>query len=510
MKPYDPHASHAPAPPASDLLRVAVTFPSAEGAGPVKFGARISSGSASSFAPDPRDVDRALDVLKGRGFSVSRKGKLTVSMRCSRADYETLFGTTLEVFDSPSAAQAQHFYFPGKQAHWKPQADIVPLIDDAYIQWPHIFMAAKKKSATSGSAKPKPKAKAKTMAGGVGGGPNLGYHYLSVPNGVRQLLNVDPVHKAKITGKGVRVVMIDSGFDQSRAWFKPYRARSSIVLAPGASSRRTDPNGHGTGESANVFSVAPDCTFIGVKVDNDASPDQGASILEGFQEALTHNPRVITISMGYDLRSDNDKPLAKLPNSLVPLEAEIQAAIAAGIVVVFASGNGHYSFPGQMPGVISAGGVYVDAAGRAQASNYASAFPSAIYAGRIVPDFCGLVGMAPDATYIRLPIPKGCEIDRDMSATDKTSATDGWGVFSGTSAAAPQVAGVCALLLQKNPGLKPSEVKAVLRSTARDVSVGRASATSDPAGRGGVKASSGLDGATGAGWIDAAAALRQV
>ena len=507
MKAYDPNARRRQAQPASELLRIAVTFPSEQGPGPVKFGARISSASTTSFAPDPRGVDRAIDVLKDRGFAVSRKGKLSVSMRCTRKDYEKLFGTKLDVFSSPSAAQFQQFYFPGNRAPWQPQADIAPLIDDAYIQWPHIYMATRKKQA----GKKSPRRSESKLAGGVGGGPDLGYHYLSAPAGVRRLLNVDAVHKAKITGKGVRVVMIDSGFDQAHPWFKPYRPRSSTVLAPGASSRHTDRNGHGTGESANIFSVAPDVTFIGVKVDNDTAPDQGASILEGFQEALTHDPRVISISMGYDLRTDvGNKPLSKLPNSLVPLEAEIQAAIAAGIVVVFASGNGHYSFPGQMPSVISAGGVYVDAVGAAQASNYASAFPSAIYAGRMVPDFCGLVGMQPDATYIRLPIPKGCEIDEDMSGVDKTPPSDGWGVFSGTSAAAPQIAGVCALLLQKNPGLKPSEVKAVLRSTARDVSVGRANATCDPSGKGGVRASTGLDGATGAGWVDASAALRQV
>src|SRR5207249_1010481 len=85
--------------------------------------------------------------------------------------------------------------------------------------------------------------------------------------------------------------------------------------------------------------------------------------------------------------------LTELPKSVVALEAEIQAAVAAGIVVVFSSGNGHYSFPGQMKEVISAGGVFIDAAGKLSASDYASAFKSKIYSGRSVPDFCGLVGV---------------------------------------------------------------------------------------------------------------------
>jgi len=501
MKPFNPDAPPPPAGSPSDLLRVAVTFPRAGGqGGPVKFGARLSTASAERFVPDPLNVDVAIGELQKEGFAVSSRGRLAVSMRCTRAQYEKVFGTRLTVFDSPSpeSAQVQKFFFPGRGARAAPEARIATLIDDAYIQWPHIYMAA-------------PKKKAKAMAGGVGGGPALGYHYLSAPKGVQKLLNVAAVHKAKITGKGIRVAMVDSGFDQRHAWFKKFRAQSGVVLAPGASGKLTDTGGHGTGESANIFSVAPGVTFIGVKVDNDSAPGEGASILEGFQEALRHHPQVISISMGYDLRAaGTNKPDNKLPNSLVPLEAEIQAAIAAGIVVVFSAGNGHYAFPGQMPNVISAGGVYVDEKSAMQASNYASAFASAIYKGRSVPDFCGLVGMMPDATYIRLPIPKGCDIDRDMAAADRTKPNDGWGVFSGTSAAAPQIAGLCALLLQKNPGLSPQEIKAVLRRSARDVSVGRASAASDPKQLGGVKASAGADGATGAGLVDAAAAIKQV
>ena len=127
------------------------------------------------------------------------------------------------------------------------------------------------------------------------------------------------------------------------------------MLAPSATSRTTDPGSHGTGESANIFAIAPKATFIGVKLGDDANPTGGASILEGFQEALKHKPHVISISMGYDLRIPPRSQITQLPNNLKGLEGEIQAAIASGIVVVFSAGNGHYSFPGSMPEVISAG-----------------------------------------------------------------------------------------------------------------------------------------------------------
>ena len=69
-------------------------------------------------------------------------------------------------------------------------------------------------------------------------------------------------------------------------------------------------------------------------------------MLEGFQTAQQHQPNVISISMGYDLRDDSGRQITELPNSLAALEAEIQEAIASGIVVVFSAGNGHFSFPG--------------------------------------------------------------------------------------------------------------------------------------------------------------------
>jgi subtilisin family serine protease len=150
-----------------------------------------------------------------------------------------------------------------------------------------------------------------------------------------------------------------------------------------------------------------------------------------------------------------------------------------------------------------------------QASNYASAFHSKIYPGRSVPDLFGLVGMLPHASYIALPIPPGCEIDHETSLPndgqpgDGTAPDDGWGVFSGTSAAAPQIAGVCALLLEKSPGLTPSDVKSILRRSARGVTEGAANPSSSDDGVG-EPAGPGDTGAAGAGLIDALAAWKQL
>ena len=161
-----------------------------------------------------------------------------------------------------------------------------------------------------------------------------------------------------------------------------------------------------------------------------------------------------------------------------------------------------------MPDVLAVGGVHARAnlVGNdffLEASNYASSFDSLIYPGRHVPDVCGLVGMQPGALYIMLPVPPGSAIDVGVSGGaypngDETASNDGWAAISGTSAASPQIAGVCALLKQVQPGLSPKLAKSILRASARDVTVG-VSNNGQPAGPG-------HDGATGAGLVDATVA----
>lgn len=491
----DPKAEGAP----SDLLRIAITFRRPQdGLGPTKAAVPLSTSSVMSFRPEAHSMNAALHELNRRGFATSARGPMTASVRGSRQEFERVFGTELAPFrlDRNQRRQFHSVYYPPDGARWSPDPQMAALIDDAYIQWPHLYFAGARAARPTPRGRPAaaPTAAVRNKLSAVPPSPD--YWHLKVPTDVARLLNATPVHRAGTTGAGVRVAMIDTGFFHKHPFFRAHRYRSSIVFAPGATNGRTDPGSHGTGESANVFATAPGVTFIGVKLGNDADPHAGASLLEGFREALKHRPHVISVGVGYDLRAaDQRPPLAPLPKGLRALEAEIHAAIASGIVVVVPAGNGQYSFPGQMPDVISAGGVFVDRDGSMRASDSASAYPSLIYPGRQVPDFCGLVGMMPYANYIVLPVPPGARIDKVASPLDGTTDDDAWAVFSGTSAAAPQLAGVCALLLSKNPSLTPSDIKAILKRTARSVRKGRASKLSDPE-RKGWRA---LDGATGAG-----------
>lgn len=326
--------------------------------------------------------------------------------------------------------------------------------------------------------------------------PAVDYWHLDVPDDVALHCNARLLQQFGVTGAGVRVAMVDSGWFRHPFFVAQGYNVAPVVLGPGATDPLADESGHGTGESANILAIAPECQLLPVKMNF-------VNTIGAFNAAVALNPDIITCSWG------SHTPFGLSAADMV-LETSVAAAVAAGITVIFSAGNGHCGFPGQHPDVISAGGAFVDEDGSVQAANYASGFQSPIYLGRRVPDVCGLVGMRPKAIYIMLPVEPGDQIDTGNGVAafpdgDETDADDGWAAFSGTSAAAPQLAGVAALIKQVVPSITPSGVKSALMATARDVDAGSCSPVPDV--HGGLPALPGPDDATGAGLVDAFGAV---
>lgn len=391
--------------------------------------------------------------------------------------------------------------------------------------------------------------------------PNPPYYFIDVLNDVPTLLNVDALHDAGIIGTDVRISMVDTGIitrvtedhmsdsttqvtvdhtvrDVQGVWLTtdPSHTGTNYFLGgnfagntitlgtplPGANTQveviysclhpyylaqgynfddiravggadvNTDEHGHGTAEAANALAMAPGVTFSFVKGMN----------LTGFQSAVQNqNPDIITCSWG-----TAGQDLALL--------LDIANAVSNGIIVIFAAGNGHTDDPAAgvqtlaHPSLISVGGAYPIQGGGFRASNYASSYDSFEYTNpqRHCPDIVGLVGEQPSGVLIMLPTEPNCYIDRNCASSahpngDNTAADDGWVVISGTSAAAPQTAGLVALLLQQHPNLTPMGVKNILENSARDILTG----SSNSAGPD--NAATGWDLATGFGLIDGQAAL---
>ncbi|MBO9451054.1 S8 family serine peptidase [Tropicibacter sp. R16_0] len=308
---------------------------------------------------------------------------------------------------------------------------------------------------------------------------------------VRLALNAARCHMNGWTGKGVRVAMADTGF-----MLHPYYVRSGLKLiptaSPGSGPADIDHSGHGTGEAGNIFAVAPDCTVFGVK--------HGSSAAGTLETCIDQNPDVMTNSWGYNIdRMTKDELRINDPNmffEVMDVEAVINDAIQRNIAVLFSAGNGHRAFPASHPDVISVGGVTLNEDGSIEASNYASSFRSLLYPGQNIPDFCGLVGrseMSPQSAHIMLPVPPDSELDGENFPSGLSQS--GWGIFSGTSAACPQTAGLVALLKQISKGLSPAQIRQVLNARSVDVTEGT-TATGDTA-------APGHDLATGAGLVDA-------
>lgn len=455
-----------------DRVYFEAVVPSQSGASIFADDAALEYEELDRYRPSRGRVAQAAAELQRLGFTVRHLGTFSVSGDVAQDTWEETFGTRVERRTQPFSATRPA---AGELAFLSHVADVpftIPtalegLVDRAYPQLPPTFFAS-----------PLP--------------PRVGYHHLRVPADVAMILRATSVHQAGVTGDGVLVAMTDTGF--YRHPFYDWHGYSyQATLAPDAVDVELDENGHGTAEAANIFAVAPDIDFIGVKM--------GGNATLAFKTASDLHPAVLTNSWGYHLPGETD-----LPNHLRPLEAAVAEAVGErGIAVCFSAGNGHVAFPGMMPDVISVGGVHARDTLTGddfdlEAADYASSFDSLIYPGRHVPDVCGLVGMRPAGVYIMLPVQPGCAIDAGLAGgtfpdADETAPDDGWAVISGTSASSPQIAGLCALLRQAQPGLSPTLMKALLRASARDVTTGK-SAMGEPAGPG-------HDGATGAGLVDA-------
>lgn len=427
------------------------------------------------FIPSPGRATLAAKALQALGFQIRQIGTFSISAEAPKELWERVFSTRVEPRSqtvSPSIGEVTYLSHIADAPFTIPP-ELAGLIERAYPQSPPTLLES-----------PLP--------------PRVSYHHLNVPADVATLFRSTQVHKAGVTGKGVLVAMVDSGF-YKHPFYRWHGYNYQVTLAPDATNVERDESGHGTAEAANIFANAPDIDFIGIKI--------GANSTLAFKMASDLHPAIITNSWGHTVCGDT------LPNYLKPLEAAvIEAVNQRGITVCFSAGNGQASFPGMMPDVISVGGVYAHNSlegedFKLEASDYSSSFDSVIYPGRHVPDVCGLVGMKPRGIYIMLPVEPDCLIDRRLGGSgypnkDETTTNDGWAVISGTSAASPQIAGVCALLKQIQPDLSPARIKAILRASARDVKTGRSNGTclTTPEGQ---PAGNGNDGATGAGLVDA-------
>ena len=278
-------------------------------------------------------------------------------------------------------------------------------------------------------------------------------------------------------GTGVVVATMDSGVDAlhadigpkwrggSNSWFDPHYQHATPF----------DASGHGTGVMGLIvggnaggfdMGVAPDAQWISVKIFNDQDQSDLAKIHQGFQWLLDPDGNQNTadapdiVNSSWVLQGTEGECLGEFATDIVTLKA-------AGIAVVFSAGNsGHKSDtsmePANDPAVMSVGAT--DSSQRVLRTS--SRGPSACDGG----------------IYPKLVAPGKDVLTAGLTSNGANPTS--YAFSTGTSFAAPHVAGAIAVLKSAFPGASMAEIESAISDGALDLG------------------DSGLDNKSGAGLID--------
>jgi hypothetical protein len=254
----------------------------------------------------------------------------------------------------------------------------------------------------------------------------------------------DDVNK-KFKGKGVVVAVVDTGVNYTHDDLK-----GRVLMGKDCYNNDMDPmddNGHGSHCAGTVagttFGVAPEATILAVKVLSGSGSGSWQSVADGVQYVADYEKdgkRVDVVSMSLGGRAPIQPVLRQAFDNAVKLG--IRFAVAAGNSGPSAKTIGT---TGDQKDVVSVGATDI----KDGIASFSSRGPVVAYGDPYI---------KPD---ISAP---GVNITSCWKGAANATKT-----ISGTSMATPHVAGLMALMLEVNPGMKADEVKKVLESTSKDL-----------------------------------------
>lgn len=227
------------------------------------------------------------------------------------------------------------------------------------------------------------------------------------------------------TGKGLRVCVIDSGWDRGCDDPRVLPGIGLVDPADDLAMARTDDDhdrlGHGTACIHQILRIAPDVEVIPVRVFGRILETSPGTLQAGILYAIEQGVDVVNLSLG-----------TQLEGTLHPLYAACEKARRMGMIVVAAGHNGRdWSYPAIFENVIGVSAARFDTP----------------WEYRYLPDEateCEAWGVEQPVTWL-----KGEET-----------------VKHGTSFAAPNITGIICLLLERHPGATLEEIRALLAKYA--------------------------------------------
>lgn len=280
---------------------------------------------------------------------------------------------------------------------------------------------------------------------------------LSTPEPGIATVGAPTLWDAGFTGQGVVVAVLDTGVDighpdiapswrgGSNSWFDAYGENAVPV--------DTNPLGHGTAAASLIvggdaggttIGVAPDAQLIAAKIFDNNGTASMARVHQALQWVLDPDGNPFTDD-GADV-VNNSWTFASAGCDL-EFELDLLAMRAAGVLPVFAAGNGGPSLassrsPGNNPSALSVGSVN----GNDEIVSSSSRGPNACDSAALFPD------LTAPGSGVRAAGLNGSYINP-----------------TGTSFAAPHVSGAAALLLSQNPNLGVYDLERALLSGVVDL-----------------------------------------
>ncbi|MEW2386523.1 S8 family serine peptidase [Micromonospora sp. NPDC047707] len=292
-----------------------------------------------------------------------------------------------------------------------------------------------------------------TIAGGNAGVDKVwlnGQRRLTLDRSAAQI-GAPAAWQAGLTGRQVRIAVIDSGIDTSH----PDLGEKVVASANFTADPAGDQNGHGThvasiaagsgaASGGRYRGIAPDARLLDAKVCNTGGRCAEDAILAGMEwAAATQDAQVANVSIG-----GTDTP------GIDPIEQAVNTLSAQyGTLFVIAAGNsGPSEATVESPGSAEAA-LTVAAVDRQDTTAEFSSRGPRTGDGGLKPDIA-----APGVDIVAARA-AGTEIGEVVDERYVTA--------SGTSMASPHVAGAAALLFQQHPDWTGEQVKAALIGSAR-------------------------------------------